>query len=66
MTDPDVRVVVQGLQAAERKIEQLHRQRRRVDRMAEEARRTLVKIDRELKHLERVLRRESEGDRLQR
>ena len=57
MTDPDVRVVVQGVAAAERRIELLHRQRRRVERMAEDARRALAKIDRDLERLERQLRR---------
>lgn len=57
MTDPDVRVVVQGVAAAERRIEQLQRQRRRVERMAEDARRALAKIDRDLERLERQLRR---------
>lgn len=56
MTDPDVRVVVQGVQAAERKIEQLHRQVRRVERMAEDARRALAKIDRDLRRLEETLK----------
>ena len=57
MTDPDVRVVVQGVPSAERKIEQLHRQRRRVERMAEEARRRLARIEKNLKQLEDELRR---------
>lgn len=56
MTDPDVRVVVQGLKAAEQKIELLLRERRRVERLAEEAQRRLARIDRDLARLERELR----------
>lgn len=56
MTDPDVRVVVQGLKAAEQEIELLLRERRRVERLAEEAQRRLARIDRDLARLERELR----------
>lgn len=57
MTDPDVRVVVQGITAAERAMVLLLRERRRAERLATEARRELAKIDRQLLRLERELRR---------
>lgn len=57
MTDPDVRVVIQGLKEAERKVARLLRERKRVERLAEEARRRLARIDRDLAQLERLLRR---------
>lgn len=57
MSDPDVRVVVQGIKAAEQRVEHLLRERNRVERLAEEARRALAKIDRQLVRLERELRR---------
>lgn len=57
MTDPDVRVVVQGLKEAERRVAHLLRERKRVERLAEEARRRLAKIDRDLERLDRQLRR---------
>ena len=57
MTDPDVRVVVQGLKEAERRVAHLLRERRRIERLAEEARRKLAKIDQDLARLERQLRR---------
>lgn len=61
MTDPDVRVVVQGVAAAERKLKQLVRQRHRVERMAEEARRKLETIARDIRVLERTLGRARRG-----
>lgn len=57
MTDPDVRVVAQGVKAAEQKLERLLRERRRVERLVEEARRRLAKIDRDLDRVERLLHR---------
>lgn len=57
MSDPDVRVVVQGLKAAEQKLERLLRERRRVERLAGDAQRRLARIDRDLARLERQLRR---------
>lgn len=56
MNDPDVRVVVQGLKEAERRVAHLLRERRRVERLAEEARRKLARIDRDLERLDRQLR----------
>ena len=57
MNEPNVRVVVLDVPTAERKLGQLLRERRRVERMAEDARRALAKIDRDLERLERQLRR---------
>lgn len=57
MTDPDVRVVVRGLTPAERQLALLLRERRRVERLAETARRELERLDRELARIERELRR---------
>jgi len=59
VTDPDVRVVVQGMTPAERQLVLLLRERRRVERMAEAARRELARLDRELARIERELRRGS-------
>lgn len=61
MNDPDVRVVVQGLGAAERRLERLVRQRRLVERQIEDARRDLMKLDRSLARLEQELRRLARG-----
>ncbi|MGE0713322.1 MAG: hypothetical protein AB7N76_26485 [Planctomycetota bacterium] len=61
MNDPDVRVVVQGLGAAERRLARFVRQRRLVERQIEDARRALMKADRSLARLEQELRRLARG-----
>lgn len=61
MTDPDVRVVVQGLKEAERRIALLLRERRRLERLAAEAQRKLAAVDRDLERLGRQLRRVRHG-----
>lgn len=61
MTDPDVRVVVQGLKEAERRIALLLRERRRLERLAAEAQRKLAAVDRDLERLGRQLRRVRQG-----
>lgn len=56
MTDPDVRVVVEGLRRWERELERLFRRRDVVIHLTDEVRQALVSLDRDLKRLETKLR----------
>ncbi|MCW8138601.1 MAG: hypothetical protein KIT58_06830 [Planctomycetota bacterium] len=57
MSDPDVRVTVKGLAAAQRRLALLLRLRRQAERKGLDLERVLRELERQLTHLDRESRR---------
>ena len=55
--DPDVRVVVLGIQRQERRLRELFRERAEAEKLAREVLRDLERAERDMKRVEREVRR---------
>ncbi len=57
MSDPDVRIVIEGVERHEEAIARLLRERAKAERADKDAQRALARIDAELQRLEKAVRR---------